>query len=83
MSCGSNEHQIRDCPRVQAGGNQAGAESSGQQKRTGSVTRARVPARVYAIDKIDVEDDANVVEGTLSISGVVAKVLIDHGIDNL
>ena len=79
LSCGSTEHQIRDCPRVQAGRNQAGVGSSGQQKRTGPATRARVLARVYAIEKNDVEENANVVEGTLSISGVVAKVFIDPG----
>ena len=79
LSCGSTEHQIKDCPKVQTRGNSAGAGSSGQQNRTGSATRARVPARVYAIDKNDVEEDANVVEGTLSIPGIVAKVLTDPG----
>ena len=31
------------------------------------------------MDNIDVEGDADVVEGTLSISGEVAKILIDPG----
>ena len=38
-----------------------------------------MPARVYAIDKNDVDNEADVVEGTLPISRVVAKVLIDPG----
>ena len=38
-----------------------------------------MPARVYAIDKNDVESEIDVVEGTLTISGELAKVLIDPG----
>ena len=38
-----------------------------------------MPARVYALDKRNVESEAEVVEGTLSISGKLAKVLIDPG----
>ena len=51
----------------------------GSQKGTRPVGKAKVPARVYAIDKRDVEGDADVVEGTLSISGIRAKILIDPG----
>ena len=34
---------------------------------------------MYALDKSNVESEADVVEGTLSISGKLAKVLIDSG----
>ena len=38
-----------------------------------------MPARVYALDKIEVGSESEVVEGTLSISGMSAKILIDPG----
>ena len=47
---------------------------SGQPWSVGPAGKAKVPARVYAID-----NETDVVEGTLPISGVVAKVLIDPG----
>ena len=36
-------------------------------------------ARVYAIDRSEIGSNAEVVEGTLSISGKPAKVLLDPG----
>ena len=41
--------------------------------------KTRVPARVYAMDKNEVEGEADVVEGTLTISEKLAKLLIDPG----
>ena len=38
-----------------------------------------MPARVYAFDKTEVGSESDVVEGTLSISGKPAKILIDPG----
>ena len=38
-----------------------------------------MPARIYAIDRSEVDGDAEVLEGTLTISGILAKVLIDPG----
>ena len=41
--------------------------------------KPKVAARVYAMDKAEVGSEADVVEGTLSVSGKLAKVLLDPG----
>ena len=36
-----------------------------------------VPARIYAIDRSEMDSDVEVLKGTHTISGILAKVLID------
>ena len=79
MACGSTEHKIMDCPKVQSRGAPSTPRGSGVQKKTGATGKAKVPARIYAIDRSEVDGDAEVLEGTLTISGNLAKVLIDPG----
>ena len=38
-----------------------------------------MPARIYAIDRSEVDSDVEVLKGTFTISGILAKVLIDPG----
>nr|XP_027064418.1 uncharacterized protein LOC113690624 [Coffea arabica] len=73
LKCGSSEHQIFGCPKIQDGGtlNARPANSGGN--------RPKVPARVYAIDDQPVPDSSEVVEGTLPIFHRLARVLIDPG----
>ncbi|XP_071909683.1 uncharacterized protein [Coffea arabica] len=73
LRCGSSEHQISGCPKVQ--------EVTPQKARpnTSGGSRPTVPARVYAIDDQPVPDSSEVVEGTLPIFHRLAKVLIDPG----
>ncbi|XP_027155548.1 uncharacterized protein LOC113755883, partial [Coffea eugenioides] len=73
LKCGSSEHQIFGCPKMQDGGtlNARPANSGGN--------RPKVPARVYAIEDQPVPDSSEVVEGTLPIFHRLARVLIDPG----
>ncbi|XP_071901093.1 uncharacterized protein [Coffea arabica] len=73
LKCGSSEHQIAGCPKMQEGGN------PNARPNTSGGSRPTVPARVYAIDDQPVPDSSEVVEGTLPIFHRLAKVLIDPG----
>ncbi|XP_071913991.1 uncharacterized protein [Coffea arabica] len=73
LRCGSSEHQISGCPKVQEGTLQ------NARPNTSGGSRPTVPARVYAIDDQPVPDSSEVVEGTLPIFHRLAKVLIDPG----
>ncbi|XP_071933123.1 uncharacterized protein [Coffea arabica] len=73
LRCGSSEHQISGCPKVQEGTPQ------NARPNTSGGSRPTVPARVYAIDDQPVPDSSEVVEGTLPIFHRLAKVLIDPG----
>nr|XP_027109267.1 uncharacterized protein LOC113729140 [Coffea arabica] len=73
LKCGSSEHQISGCPKIQDDGTlNAGPANSGGNRPT-------VPARVYTIDDQPVPDSSEVVEGTLPIFQRLARVLIDPG----
>nr|XP_027109274.1 uncharacterized protein LOC113729149 [Coffea arabica] len=73
LKCGSSEHQISGCPKMQDDGTlNARPTNSGD-------SRPKVPARVYAIDDQPVPDSSEVVEGTLLIFHRLARVLIDRG----
>ncbi|WP_198155475.1 hypothetical protein [Candidatus Burkholderia verschuerenii] len=75
LKCGSADHQVQECPL-------RSEEASGEPGKTGVRTaakKARVPARVYALEAEDVDKESSMVEGTLSISGQVFKVLVDPG----
>ncbi|XP_071917014.1 uncharacterized protein [Coffea arabica] len=73
LKCGSNEHQISGCPKVQEG------TTPNARPNTSGGSRPTVPARVYAMDDQPVPDSSDVVEGTLPIFHRLAKVLIDPG----
>ncbi|XP_071901550.1 uncharacterized protein [Coffea arabica] len=73
LKCGSSEHQIAGCPKIQEGGN------PNARPNTSGGSRPTVPARVYAIDDQPVPDSSEVMEGTLPIFHRLAKVLIDPG----
>ncbi|XP_071933149.1 uncharacterized protein [Coffea arabica] len=73
LRCGSSEHQIAGCPKMQEGSN------PNVKPNTSGGSRPTVPARVYAIDDQPVPDSSEVVEGTLPIFHRLAKVLIDPG----
>ncbi|XP_071916280.1 uncharacterized protein [Coffea arabica] len=77
LKCGSSEHQIAGCPKIQEGG----IPSARQATSRGN--RPKVPARVYAIDDQPVPDSSEVVEGTLPIFHRLARVLIDPGTTHL
>ncbi|XP_027171642.1 uncharacterized protein LOC113771232 [Coffea eugenioides] len=73
LKCGSSEHQISGCPKMQGG------TTSNARSNTSGGSRPTVPARVYAIGDQPVPDSSEVVEGTLPIFHRLAKVLIDPG----
>ncbi|XP_071933595.1 uncharacterized protein [Coffea arabica] len=71
LRCGSSEHQIAGCPKIQEGG----TPSAGQATSGGN--RPKVSVRVYAMDDQPVLDSSEVVEGTLPIFHRLVRVLID------
>ncbi|XP_071933127.1 uncharacterized protein [Coffea arabica] len=73
LKCGSSEHQISGCPKIQEG------TTSNARPNTSGGSRPTVPARVYAIDDQPAPDSSEVVEGTLLIFHRLTKVLIDPG----
>ncbi|XP_071917185.1 uncharacterized protein [Coffea arabica] len=73
LKCGSSEHQVVGCPKIQEGGT-----PSARQATSGG-NRPKVPARVYVIVDQPVPDSSEVVEGTLPIFYRLARVLIDPG----
>ncbi|XP_027156186.1 uncharacterized protein LOC113756912, partial [Coffea eugenioides] len=73
LRCGSSEHQIAGCPKMQEGG------TPNVKQATSGENGPKVPARVYAIDDQPVPDSSEVVEGTLPIFHRLARVLIDPG----
>ncbi|XP_071926122.1 uncharacterized protein [Coffea arabica] len=73
LRCGSSEHQISGCSKMQEGTN------PNARPNTSGGSRPTVPARVYAIHDQLVPDSSEVVKGTLPIFHRLAKVLIDPG----
>nr|XP_027093620.1 uncharacterized protein LOC113714020 [Coffea arabica] len=73
LRCGSSEHQMAGCPRVQEG-----ITPNARPNNSGG-SRPTVPGRVYALDNQPVPNSSEVVEGTLPIFHRLAKVLIDPG----
>nr|XP_027098980.1 uncharacterized protein LOC113718264 [Coffea arabica] len=73
LKCGSSEHQIAGCPKIQ----EDDTLNAGPTNSRGN--RPKVPARVYAIDDQPVPYSSELVEGTLPISHQLARVLIDPG----
>nr|XP_027124219.1 uncharacterized protein LOC113740905 [Coffea arabica] len=73
LKCGSSEHQISGCSKMQEG------TTSNARPNTSGGSRPTVPARVYALGDQPVPNASEVVEGTLPIFHRLAKVLIDPG----
>nr|XP_027068159.1 uncharacterized protein LOC113693729 [Coffea arabica] len=73
LRCGSSEHQIAGCPKMQGG------TTPNARPNTSGGGRPTVPARVYAIGDQPVPDSSEMVEGTLPIFHRLAKLLIDPG----
>ncbi|MQL92921.1 hypothetical protein Taro_025557 [Colocasia esculenta] len=67
LKCGSNDHKIKDCPRLQQGA-QRGAPApavAAAAPGTGRLGRARAPARVFALAREDAEQAEHVTEGVV------------------
>ncbi|MQM06235.1 hypothetical protein Taro_039056 [Colocasia esculenta] len=66
LKCGSSEHQIKDCPRLQHGvqrGALAPAVAAAAALVTGRLRRPRAQARVFALAREDAKQAENVTEG--------------------
>ncbi|MQL83974.1 hypothetical protein Taro_016464, partial [Colocasia esculenta] len=81
LKCGSSNHKIKDCPRLQQVA-QRGAPVpavAAAAPTTGRPGRPRAPARVFALAREDAEQAEHVTEGTVLLFGVHARVLFDMG----
>ncbi|MQM09493.1 hypothetical protein Taro_042367 [Colocasia esculenta] len=66
LKCGSSDHKIKDCPRLQQGvqrGAPAPAAVVAAALATGRPGRPRAPARVFALAREDAEQAEHVTEG--------------------
>ncbi|MQL78304.1 hypothetical protein Taro_010739, partial [Colocasia esculenta] len=82
LKCGSSDHKIKDCPRLQQGvqrGAPAPAAVAAAAPATGRAGRPRAPARVFDLAREDAEQAEHVTEGTVLLLGVHARVLFDTG----
>ncbi|MQL76507.1 hypothetical protein Taro_008895 [Colocasia esculenta] len=67
LKCGSSDHKIKDCPRLQQGV-QCGALApavAAAAPATGRPGRPRAPARVFALAREDAEQAEHVTEGVV------------------
>ncbi|MQL84372.1 hypothetical protein Taro_016871 [Colocasia esculenta] len=67
LKCGSSDHKIKDCPRLQQGA-QRGATIpavAAAAPATGRPGRPRAPARVFALAREDAEQAEHVTEGVV------------------
>ncbi|MQM22241.1 hypothetical protein Taro_055291 [Colocasia esculenta] len=81
LKCGSSDHKIRDCPRLQQGA-QRGAPApavAAAVPATRRPGRPRAPARVFTLAREDAEQAEHVTEGTVLLLGVHTRVLFDTG----
>ena len=76
---GSQDHRVNNCPRTQGTSAHPTPSVPAARERPARGDRPKMAARVYAIDWSETGSNAEVVEGTLSISGKPAKVLLDPG----
>ncbi|MQL78627.1 hypothetical protein Taro_011056 [Colocasia esculenta] len=80
LKCGSSDHKIKDCSRLQQGVQRrvpAPAAVAAATPATGRLGRPRAPARVFALAREDAEQAEHVNEGTVLVIGVHARVLFD------
>ncbi|MQL81480.1 hypothetical protein Taro_013944 [Colocasia esculenta] len=65
LKCGSSEHRIKDCPRLQQGGQRGGALApavAAAAPATGRPGRPQAPARVFALAHEDAKQADHVTE---------------------
>ncbi|MQM19254.1 hypothetical protein Taro_052255, partial [Colocasia esculenta] len=82
LKCGSSEHKIKGCPRLQQGVQRGAAPAAvavAIVPATGRLGRPRALARVFALAREDAEQAEHVIEGTVLFLGVHAQVLLDTG----
>ncbi|MQL90104.1 hypothetical protein Taro_022694, partial [Colocasia esculenta] len=82
LKCGSTEHQIQDCPRLQQSvqrGAPAPVAAAAAPLVTGRLGRPRAQARVFALARDDVEQVENITEDIVLVMGMHARVLFDMG----
>ena len=95
LSCGSNEHKIKDCTRAHSftpprtkgigsavqRGNKSVASPSVPRQVTQTVSRqdARAPARAYAMKAVEDTNAPNVIVGNFTICATVVHALIEPG----
>ncbi|MQM14493.1 hypothetical protein Taro_047424, partial [Colocasia esculenta] len=82
LKCGSSDHKIKDCLRLQQGvqrGAPAPAAVAAAAPATGRPGRPRAPARVFALAREDAEQAEHVTKGTVLLLGVHARVLYHTG----
>ncbi|MQL76514.1 hypothetical protein Taro_008906 [Colocasia esculenta] len=63
LKCGTSEHKIKDCPKLQQGVQRGAAPAAVAAPVTGRLGRPRAPARVYALAREDAEQAEHVTEG--------------------
>ncbi|MQL86501.1 hypothetical protein Taro_019035 [Colocasia esculenta] len=77
LKCGSSDHKIKDCPRLQQGV-QRGAPApavAAAAPATGRPGRPRAPARVFALAREDAEQAEHVTEGVVGDETLVEETL--------
>ncbi|MQM17193.1 hypothetical protein Taro_050163 [Colocasia esculenta] len=78
LKCGSSDHKIKDCPRLQQGvqrGAPAPAAVAAVAPATGRLGRPRAPARVFALAREDAEQAEHVTEGVVGDETLVEETL--------
>ncbi|MQL77696.1 hypothetical protein Taro_010103 [Colocasia esculenta] len=74
LKCGSSEHKIKDCPRLQQGGQHGEAPApaaASAAPATGRPRRPRAPARVFGLAREDAEQADHVIEDSLRVTNRV------------
>ncbi|MQL87250.1 hypothetical protein Taro_019789, partial [Colocasia esculenta] len=82
LKCGSTEHQIWDCPRLQQDVQRGAPAAAAAALVIGIPGRPRAQARVFALACEDAEKVENVTKGTVLVMGVHARVLFDTSATN-
>ncbi|MQL92739.1 hypothetical protein Taro_025373 [Colocasia esculenta] len=63
LKCGSSDHKIKDCPRLQQGVQRGAPTPAAVAAATLATGRPRAPARVFALAREDAEQAEHVTEG--------------------
>ncbi|MQM17196.1 hypothetical protein Taro_050165 [Colocasia esculenta] len=77
LKCGSSDHKIKDCPRLQQGVQRrapAPAALAAAVPATGKPGRPRAPARVFALAREDAEQAEHVTEECVDTSGSFSEI---------
>ena len=73
LGCGSKEHRVRECPLVAGESAKPLAIAPAQPGKSRNTAKSKVPARVCAVNKEDVDKDTSVRKGMFLASGKLAK----------